>query len=185
MTVEAYKKELNTLHDAIKDNPFRRDYEVYAKYGPGYFKTVYKFAETFYHLIKSIQRNELPDVTESDKKLAKVITLDFIHDFYAACNLSSTAISMHLYNGEQKYMDRILKKEEYLELCISFIHGYLETGEFLRYPTLRKEEIVWAEWNPEQGKYGYPGEMTMEEAKRAQELLSASSGRTIDQIRGM
>lgn len=54
MTVKEYKEQLKTLHDSIKENPFRRNYKINAKYDKGYFETVYKLAQTFSNLAHSI-----------------------------------------------------------------------------------------------------------------------------------
>lgn len=155
MTLSEYKSKLNELHDAIKENPFRRDYEVNMKYGKGYFDTVYKFAETFYQFIKAMQRNEFEDATEADKRLAKVVVLDFIHDFYAACNICRSCAKHYLETESQDFLDIIHEREELLELCISCIHGYLDTGMLDRYPFSTRDGIGWAEWNDETNGYEY------------------------------
>lgn len=151
MTIQEYKNQLNQLHEQIKNNPFRRGYETNYKYGKGYYTTVYKFAWTFYHLIKDIRNNELADVNEFDKRLAKIDVMDFIHDFYGACNASKAAIMYYSDNINEEWdaLKIIYEYEELLELDISCIHKYLETGLFNQYPFRHKNKIVWSEWDNE------------------------------------
>lgn len=59
MTINDYKTQLHRLHNEIKDNPFRINHEINAKYGQKYFETVYEFAKTFYHLTKAIQKDRI------------------------------------------------------------------------------------------------------------------------------
>lgn len=148
MTVEEYKEKLKELHEKIKENPFRRNYEVNAKYGKGYYDLVYKFAETFYHLTKDIQKNRIEkDVSENDRKLEKVAdTCLFIHDFYGAVNRSENAILSNK-------IEILHEEEELIELDISCVHCYIESGFFNRFPFRYKGSIVWAEWNDEKDDY--------------------------------
>lgn len=149
MTIQEYKNKLNELHEQIKNNPFRRGYETNYKYGKGYYTTVYEFAWTFYHLIKDIKNNKLADINEFDKRLAKIDVMDFIHDFYGACNVSKAAIICYSKNIIEEFeaLKIIYQYEELLELDISCIHKYLETGLFNQYPFRHKNKIVWSEWD--------------------------------------
>jgi len=122
------------------------------KYGTGYFKLVYEFAETFYHLIKDIRENKLPDIEKTDEKLANVDVLDFIHDFYGACNISEASVRNYEFAPE-KSISLIHKQEELLELDISCIHTYLETGRFDKYPFRTRNGIQWSEWVEETQQY--------------------------------
>ena len=154
-SVTEYKEKLQELHDRIKENPFRKGYEPYIEFGPGYFKTVYEFAETFYHLIKDIRDNLLPDVKELDKKLGKVDCLDFIHDFYSVCNISGAAVRHYQKDDDPEFMEILHRQEELVEADISCIHTYLETGVFDRYPSKSRNGILWSEWNEDTQSYEY------------------------------
>lgn len=152
MTIEEHKEKLKELHESIKNNPFRRGYVENARYGEGYYDIVYKFAETFYHLIKDIQKNETEITEPEDKKLAKVSVALFIHDFYAAVNRSHNAI--YSYNhGKEDRISILHEEEELIELCISCIHGYLDTGLFNRYPFRYHGGVKWIEWNDDKNDY--------------------------------
>lgn len=158
MTLKEYKDKLNTLHARIKKNPFRSGYEANMRYGKEYFDTVYKFAETFYHLVKDIKSNNLEDITAEDKKLSKMTNVHlFIHDFYGSINRSSNALfafkTSNDYLRKKNPLDILHGEEEYIELCISCIHGYLDIGLFNRYPIKCKNSIIWKEWNDEKQDY--------------------------------
>ena len=154
-TVSKYKAKLRELHDLIKENPFRKGYEPYIDFGPGYFEIVYEFAETFYHLIKDIRENLFSNINELDNKLAKVDCLDFIHDFYSACTISKAAVRRYQKDNNPDFIQMIHKQEELLEWDISCIHTYLETGVFDRYPSKSKDGILWSEWNEDTESYEY------------------------------
>lgn len=153
MTINDYKKQLSELHEKIKNNPFRQDYELYSRYGKGYFDTVYKFAEMFYHLIKDIRDNILQDISDEDKKLAQVAKgCLFTHDFFAAINRSNNALYSYI-NGKNDRINIIHKEEELIELCITCIHCYIDTGILNRFPFRYKGFITWAEWDDEKNDY--------------------------------
>lgn len=154
MTKNEYKEKLIKLHTNIKENPFRKNYIANIIYGKGYFATVYTFAETFYHLTKDVQKNILTDIDEEDKKLAKVADAClFIHDFYGAINRSENALASYKATDNIEKLDILHEEEELIELCISCIHCYLETGFFYRYPFKRKGKITFVDWNTEKQDY--------------------------------
>lgn len=147
MTIEQYKEQLSQLHNSIKTNIFRKDYDLYIKYGTGYFDTMYKFAELFYHLTKDIQRNIINNISVEDSKLSKVADdCLFIHDFYGSINRCSNAIISNS-------IDIIHKEEQFIELCITCIHTYIDTGLFNRYPFKYRGKLTWVEWDNNRNEY--------------------------------
>ena len=153
-TVSEYKVKLQELHDLIKENPFRKGYEANFRFGKGYFELVYQLAETFYHLIKDVRDKQLPDISLEDKKLAKVDTLDFIHDFYSVCNVSQSCVR-RCNDEDPEFIEILHKQEELIELDISCIHTYLQVGTFDKYPSKSKDGILWSEWNEDTESYEY------------------------------
>jgi hypothetical protein len=147
-TVEEYKNELRRLHEEIKNNPFRRGVEENIRYGEAYYEKVYKFAETFYHLLRDIRDGYITADSEYDKMIGKIDTMMFIHDFYAASNRSENAAI----KGDASI---IHQEEEYLELCISTVHTYLDIGMLMKYPYKygREQKINWAKWDTEKEDY--------------------------------
>jgi hypothetical protein len=154
MTVKEYKEKLQHLHDVIKNNPFRKDYETHIKYGKGYYDVLYSFAETFYHLTDDIRKDRLKDVSENDRPLTNVANdCLFIHDFYGSINRSLNAILSHEGSNDPKIIDILHNEEELIELYLSCIHCYLDTGYFNRYPFKYRGAIKWAEWNYDRKEY--------------------------------
>lgn len=152
-TINEYKNQLIQLHCSIKNHIFRENYELNAKYGKDYYDIVYKFAETFYHLTKAIKLNQLENISDEDKKLAQVAKgCLFSHDFYAAINRSNNALYSYI-NGKLDRIDIIHEEEQLIELCISCIHCYIDTGLFNRFPFKYRGSIKWAEWNDEKQDY--------------------------------
>jgi hypothetical protein len=147
MTVNEHKEQLRKLHDEIKANPFRKNYEANIQYGEAYFEKIYEFAETFYHLTEDIQRGRIEVESEYDKMLTKVADAAiFVHDFYAAVNRSENAIIA-------RHIDMVHEEEEMVEACISTVHCYLDTGMIMKYPFKTRSGIKWAKWNEEKRDY--------------------------------
>lgn len=77
----------------------------------------------------------------------------FIHDFYACVNRSENAIISYNDYGKTDRLNIVHEEEELVELCISCVHCYIDTGLFYRFPFKYKDSIKWAEWNAEQNDY--------------------------------
>lgn len=154
MTVTDYKEKLTDLHDAIKENPFRKDYIAYSKYGEGYFETIREFVDTFYALTKAIRDRDVTGVTDEDKKLTKIAIYLFFHDFRSTANYGYNHISNYNATENPKRIKQIQDGEQFLETCISCVHCYLETGLFNRYPFKKRNgEIGWATWSNVSNEY--------------------------------
>lgn len=154
-TIESYKQKLKMMHMAIKANLYREDHIRYSHYGEGYYEAVYKFAETFYHLTKDVQKNTIQGkLNDEDKKLAMIAkNCCFIHDFYAACNRSENAIISYRTYGKSKSIDIIHKEELMLELAISCVHTYIETGMINKYPFKYHGEVLFMKWDENRQEY--------------------------------
>lgn len=154
-TIKVYKDKLGILHDQIKNNPYRIDHVQYSRYGENYYETVYKFAETFYHLTKDVQKGLIQgDLTDEEKKLAIVAKpCLFIHDFYAACNRSENAIISYEKYGKQESLDIINEEEMMLELSINCVHTFIDTGLINKYPFRYHGRVLFAKWDDEKQDY--------------------------------
>lgn len=149
-TVNDYKEKLTVIHDAIKENPFRRDHVTYAKYGEGYFETLRKFSDAFYELAKAIRDKDVTGVTDEDKKLIKVAKFGlFFHDFNSRVNRGYNLISNYNATENLDKIKYIYEDEQFLEACISCIHCYIEDGLFNRYPYIDRttKGLGWVIWS--------------------------------------
>lgn len=154
-TVEAYKQKLAMMHKAIKENLYRQDHIRFSRYGEGYYEAVYKFAETFYHLTKDVQKGVIQgELNDEEKKLAIVAKpCLFIHDFYAACNRSENAIISYEKYGKQESLNIVHEEELMLELSINCVHTFIETGLINKYPFRYHGRVLFAKWDDEKQDY--------------------------------
>lgn len=146
------------IHDKIKENPFRIDFETNIRYYKGYFDLLYKLEEMFYELCKEAKKNN------TNIQLASV-PMDFFHDFRAA--ITSSKISAYWIDRDdyesiqemgidkEKQIDReiIIERAREIEFGLSAIHFFIETGRFDFFYAWERKEYHRFEWDEDLQKY--------------------------------
>jgi hypothetical protein len=152
--VQTYHAYLEHLHEQIKQNPFRVDHVSYSANGAGYFRLIDQFFETFYDLIKDIRAGRLTDARKGDRMLRDLAdgTL-FQHELFGSATRAWNMFTGYELFGDGEWLDKLAGEEQMLELFITCIHGYLDSGYFLRYPYKSGHGIRLAVWDKDQGGY--------------------------------
>lgn len=129
-------KHILKLHDKLKNNKFRENYEVYSKYGQGYFDIFYEFADAFYELCESGDYPQLSKILETTKWYMHDFCSEITHarsclfyidnifsklpdeteeEYDEACNNAKKRLYYHVYNLEDYLMN---------------IHSFCDTGYY-------------------------------------------------------
>ena len=129
------RTEMLELHDKIKENKFRENPVLNAKYAKGYYEQMQQLARAFWEQVKDAKK------TDPNSPLGK-ISWNFIHDFYTA-NLRvrnfADSIEEDDYAFYQQYdflkhvtkeydQSKLLETFSELDIYLMEIHYYLETG---------------------------------------------------------
>jgi len=143
-----YKKMLE-IHDRIKENPFRLDFETNLRYYKGYFDLLYELEDMFYKICKEAKKNN------TNSQLAG-IPLDFFHDFRYIMISSRTSayhldeddyeryLAMGINKEKQSDRENIIELSRLIELNLTAIHSFIETGEFNScYLYTRSYKLEW------------------------------------------
>lgn len=143
-----YEKMLE-IHDKIKENPFRVDFEINLRYYKGYFNLLYELEDMLYLAHKEAKKNN------ANPQLAG-IPLDFFHDFRYMMISSKTSayhldkddyeryFKLNINKNKQSDRENIIELSRLIELNLTAIHSFIETGEFNScYLYTRSYKLEW------------------------------------------
>lgn len=146
-------KKLTDIHESVKNNKYRINHEVYAKYGLGYYDMLSDMNDVF-NAIRKLYAGQ-----DTDCQLAK-LNLEFYHDFQSDINISRSWLYW-INEGDpldDKGFATIYEREENIERVIGYIHLFLETGRFDSYCFWYRGEYVRMDWDEERNTY-FPGKI--------------------------
>lgn len=151
-------EKMQEIHNKIKENPFRLDFEINLRYYRGYFDLLFELEDMFYEIHKEAKKNN------TNIQLAS-IPMDFFHDFRYAI-ISSEASAYHLdkddyeryfklniNKNKQSDKENIIELSRMIELNLSAIHSFIETGEFNFFYAFGDEGYNRFKWNNELQKW--------------------------------
>ena len=152
-----YEKMLE-IHDKIKENPFRLNFEINLRYYKGYFDLLFELEDMFYQVYTEANKNY------SNPQIAD-IPITFFHDFRSAI-ISSKMSARNLYNDDYERFktmginkskesdrERLIDRFRIIELNLSAIHSFIETGEFDFFYVYGEDGFIKFEWDYEIGKW--------------------------------
>ncbi len=128
-------QKLQMLHDVIKSNPYREDAFAYDSFKEGYFRTLQMLSDCFFEWCKSHRLSSNP---------IGRISPNFFHDLNHCIS-----VCRHAQYGTARYNHA----ETMIEISLSLIHTYLDTGKVEKYPTKIGDDIVWNIWQQEENAY--------------------------------
>lgn len=154
-----YEKMLE-IHNKIKENPFRLDFETNIRYYKGYFDLLFELEDMFYQIHTEAKKNyTTPQLAD--------IPVVFFHDFRSA--IISSKISarnldaddyerfskMGINKSKQSDRERLIERSRMIELNLSAIHSFIETGEFSLFYVFgnKGEGFIKFEWDYELQKW--------------------------------